>query len=205
MVGYFYIWANLYLMKYLVLLFSLVAISIFAQPQLPLDENKKVTYQDIIKTDSSITSYQLLNNAEKWVEKNMDLTAIDADKKTITGTNEFWTYSQKGVLQRTTGKITHDVSIELKEGKYRYTFNNFVYHYYITDRYNKFGPTGQKKPLEDLKAPGWTKLWNKHKYAMDNNMKAYIEDLKKSMIVVPKSVEEVKKEEQQKVKLKEEW
>lgn len=192
-------------MKYLMVLFSLAAISIFAQPQLPFDENKKVTYQDIIKTDSSITVIQLLNNAEKWVEKNMDLMAIDADKKTITGTNEFWTYSHKGVLQRTTGKITHDVSIEIKEGKYRYTFTNFVYHYYITDRYNKFGPTGQKRPLESVKAPGWTKLWNKHKYAMDNNMNAYIEDLKKSMIIVPKSVEEVKKEEDQKVKLKEEW
>jgi superoxide dismutase len=56
-----------------------------------------------------------------------------------------------------------------------------MFHYHKTDRTYKVVPTGQTKPLEDLKAPGWQLTWKSHREAVVKAMNALAADLKNAL------------------------
>ena len=81
----------------------------------------------------------------------------------LSGTNFFSVY-QKGIVSKQIhGKIDYKVVLEIKNFKYRYTFSDFVFHYYKQDRTYKMVPTGKTKSLNEKKAAGWQKTWARHK------------------------------------------
>jgi hypothetical protein len=88
----------------------------------------------------------------------------------------------KGVVSKEPhGRIRFNVQLDIKPNKYRYSFSDFVFEYYKINREYKFTPTGKEKPLEEPKASGWQKLWNKHKGTTNKEIQNYIASLKNAM------------------------
>lgn len=154
---------------------------IFAQAQgimLPIDSaNKRVTYYEVVKLDSTQTQTQIFLRAEKWIDQNLKLTEIKPDSFKILATGSITLTQQKGILEKNAGTVTYDALIESRNGRYRYIFTNFVYHKITQDRYGK-KQSETKKPLEDVKAAGWGKQWNRYKAIVNMRINSLINDMK---------------------------
>lgn len=161
-----------------------------AQMPLPVNEEGKIFFSEVVKADS-IKKDSLFANASRWLDKmQFNEKVVDSVSNKVSSVQELLVYDKGYLFKRLHGKITFSATIEVKDNKYKYTFTDFVYHYYKEDRYHKMVPTGQKKPLEDKKAPGWQALWQEHKTTTLHSITNYVNDLKTAIIMVP----EVKKE-----------
>src|SRR4051812_26231603 len=109
-------------MRYLFLLsFSLLFLNhSFAQKtKASKDTTKKVIYSEIVKVDSS-NRFELYQKASKWIEhQTFEVEEEDPMTGKITAKNRFEVYTDKGVLSKPNGDFTHDVIIDVKDGKYR--------------------------------------------------------------------------------------
>lgn len=174
-------------MRYKIVLISVLVVHslVKAQVVLPIDSStNRVTYYEVVKTDTSLHKSVLLLNAEKWTEKNLKVEEIKADSHKIVGSGVMVMSESKGIMEKNSGRFTYDFIIEVKEGKYRYMFTNFVYNKYTLDKNGK-KQYEHKKHLEDAKAPGWNRLWNKHKSTLDQRIKTLIADMKVQMNINP--------------------
>jgi len=159
---------------------------------LPIDTTGKVTYYEIVEAPA-LKKELLYENALTWVEALkgiedkvvIETTNVLAGK--IVAKNEFPLFSQTGVLKKLSGKVTYQMTIEMKDNLYRYKFTDFVFHYYKQDRTYKIVATGKTKKLEDLKAAGWQKLWNKHRAQTAAKIQTDLTELKIQMATVPVS------------------
>ncbi|HSZ25339.1 MAG TPA: DUF4468 domain-containing protein [Cytophagaceae bacterium] len=153
-----------------------------AQVVMPRDENGKIIYQDVVKVDS-VPQDSIFKRINNWVNYTYPKTKknIDTAMQKISTRGRFIVYINPGVLREIHGAIRYDVSIEVKQKRYRYTFTNFVFEYYKQDKFYKYNPTGKEKPLEDEKFPQWQGPWEKHKNTTDAQVKAKIEDLWKAV------------------------
>jgi len=152
---------------------------------------KKVSYSEIVKVDST-NRFELYKKASKWVsQQKFEILEEDALGGKIAAKNSFIVYSDKGVLAKPNGDFTYDIIIDIKEGKYRYTFSNFIYRRYKQDRQDllKYIPERSKKPIEDTKAPGWKKQWAKDKLQVNDKINEHIVSLREAMkYVAPKPI-----------------
>ncbi|TAH26284.1 MAG: DUF4468 domain-containing protein [Cytophagales bacterium] len=157
-----------------------------AQSLFPIDSaSNKIQYSDVVITDS-IFAPQLYKNAEKWAalhlkKQSNQQTEFDLKQGFIKCTNSFLVYTKGMMSKEIHGLIDYDVYIEIKDQKYRYTFNNFVFNYYKQNRFYEYVPTGKKKPLEEPKFQGWQPVWNKHKKLTNNIILDQIFKLKNIM------------------------
>lgn len=166
----------------IVCIFFLYYFNANAQVVLPRDEAGKITYLDVVKKDS-IPADTLFSRMKQWIKftyPKSKMTIDSVSRRAITR-GRFLVYTNPGVLKEIHGAIRYDVSVELKENRYRYTFTNFVFEYYKQDRNYKFVPTGKEKPLEDEKFQGWQAAWEKHKNNTDAHVKEKIADLEKAI------------------------
>ncbi|HVD97045.1 MAG TPA: DUF4468 domain-containing protein [Cytophagaceae bacterium] len=149
---------------------------------MPKDETGKITYLDVVRMDS-IPADTLFKRINEWVKYSYPKsnTTIDSITRKIATRGRFLVYLNPGVLKEIHGAIRYDLSIELKENRYRYVFTNFVFEYYKQDKFYKYNPTGKEKPLEEEKFPGWQSAWEKHKNTTDAHVKQKIADLKKAV------------------------
>lgn len=167
----------------------------------PLNESGKIYFYEVARADS-LTKDLLYHNALKWFYslRNPDLQMVvkaDSLKGKVDAENELSVYSQTGVLKKLSGKVTYTASVEVKDNLYRYTFSNFIFHYYKQDRTYKIVATGKTKDLEDVKASGWQKLWDQHRNTVFKKITADIAQLKtmiKELPVDPTKEKEKKKE-----------
>ena len=161
------------------------------------DTVAKTVYSEIVKVDSS-NRYELFKKASKWVEsQGFKIEEEDPYGGKIVAKNKFEVYTDKGVLAKPNGSFTHDVIIDIKEGKYRYTFSNFMYSYIKQDRTYKYVTVKGQKPMEENNAPGWKKQWGKNKMQVSNKINAYIVSLRETMkYVAPKPVAPPKPKEE---------
>jgi len=172
----------------LLLLLPCLTISGYAQ-DFPLNESGKIYFYEVAKADS-LTKDFLYHNALKWFYalRNPDLQMIikgDSLKGKIDAQNELSVYSQTGVLKKLSGKVTYTSSVEVRDNLYRYTFSNFIFHYYKQDRTYKIVETGKTKDLEDSKASGWQKLWDQHRNTVFKKITGDIAQLKIMIVEVP--------------------
>lgn len=146
----------------------------------------------------SISKEILFANSKRWMhhlnqeEGKVNSAVIDSIAAKISGDFEFPVYSQSGILRKMTGSISYHFSIEAKDGKYRFSFNDFVYHYYVQDRNYKLVKNGRTKPLEEVEAVGWQKLWTEHRRTAYSKVSGQIEDLKARIIETPKATDKPK-------------
>ncbi len=154
----------------------------------PVGENGKVTFYEVLPADS-LSKVALYHNAINWFKKSahqVKLTREDSVNGKLMGHNEFLLYSaQPGVLKKLTGKFTYETVIEVRDNRYRYTFTDFIYHEFKPDRYHNIAATGKTKNLEELKATGWQKLWDKHRQLLFTKIQQDIDRLKTQIIHVP--------------------
>jgi hypothetical protein len=177
------------------LLFVFFLATLLCQAQLlPKDEAGKVVFEDIVKADS-IKSLLLYTNGMKWITDS-GYQIVSGDGSKITATQQFPVYDKGYVTKKLHGKISFSLSIEVKDGKYRYRFSDFVFAYYKEDRTYHFVPTGKKKPLEEASAQGWQKLWENHKKTTLTIIESQIKQLQTAMLVVPKPAAQKSKKEE---------
>jgi hypothetical protein len=187
---------------------------------LPVNEEGKVTFSEIVKVDSTFGPTLLYNNSLRWVsllrndnKKPMVINEYP-EKSTVEGSNMFFVYQETmkvGVLRKIYGAVHYDFKIESRQGRYKYTFTNFVFHFYDRMRINSYEylepkPNGRTKKLEDPKASGWIATWRGIKMQVSDRMFEYSTKMNKYMTEdtnKEKFILEKKKVEQE--KLKENW
>jgi hypothetical protein len=188
----------------------LIALTLFvttfgvkAQVNLPLNSSGKAEVAEVVAVDS-LNRYELYSHAENllpgisaFVEK-MDVIENDPIAGKISCALRFTAYNQQlGILKKEIGAVTYKMSIEVKDGKYRYSFSDIIFHYYKQDRNYKMVETGQKKGLEEAKASGWQKNWNGCRAItstkITNQVKLITEKMKEKKKAVTPATAEVKK------------
>lgn len=169
-----------------------------AQPSALEPETLKVESAHVVVADS-LSKSLLFQNAMKYVvslknnEERFELKLKDSIDGKLYGQSTFFVYTQQaGILKKISGTITYQLSIEVKDSKYRYQFNDFVFHYYKQDRYYNMVATGKTKPLEDISASGWQKLWNSHRTTCQTKLMANGDLLQKTMKEKPESAKKPK-------------
>lgn len=177
-------------MKNLTLIILLCAIFANAQIKKEPADTAKIVFTEIVKVDST-NRFELFKKASTWIEgQKFEILEMDPIEGKLLAKDQIIVYTDKSVLAKPNGDFFYDIAIEIKEGKYRYTFSNFVYRYYKQDRYGKFVPVVKgSKPMEDTKAAGWKKQWGRNKLQVNNEVNGHINNLKNAMkYVAPKPV-----------------
>ena len=118
--------------------------------------------------------------------KDIKTIAKDSLEGNYSGDASFMVYAQSGVLQKVSGKITYRYQLSVKDNKYRYVFDDFVFHYYHQDRNYKMVESGKTRSLNDAKAAGWQKLWDQHRQTTKTKMAAAIAELHATLTFKPK-------------------
>ena len=183
---------------FLILIFVFNALTADAQ-FLPLNAAGKCEATEVVVVEG-FTKAVLYPNALKWLKglTHVDgkLSAVEKDSIAgkISGNFEFLVYAQSGILRKVAGSVSYHMQVETKDGKYRYSFSDFVFHYYAQDRKYKMVKTGKTKPLEEDEAMGWQKLWTDHRKGTQDRVSTQVAELKTKIIEVPKDVS-VKAEE----------
>ena len=144
---------------------GLITTNSFSQ-DFPLDTKGKISYSDVIEVDS-LKMEDLFRNGVKWFTTLQHEKVLIARKDSLSGNlsgySSFLVYSQLDALKKVSGRISYALSIDVKDNKYRYCFTDFVFHYCKPDRSYKMVETGRTRMLEDVEAPGWQKLWIRHR------------------------------------------
>jgi hypothetical protein len=168
-----------------------------AQKNLPV-AGERVEFANVVVADS-LSKLLLFHNALNWTsslkenDEKLILSESDSVAGKISGESSFFVYAQSGILKKISGLITYKLSVEVKDNKYRYQLSDFVFHYYKQDRYYNMVETGKTKPLEELKAAGWQKLWTNHRATVSAKMKASAQQLEIKMAEKPKKITAEKK------------
>ncbi len=145
---------------------------------------EEISYQNIVKVDS-VSRDQLFHNALTWTQllSDEDLAVVKRDSVdgSLEGESSFFVYTQTGIFKRVSGKVSYLFSIDVKDGKYRYNFHRFIFHYYAENRNYQMVDTRKEKPLEEPLAPGWQKLWDKHRSTTKIRILRHIASLENKM------------------------
>ncbi len=158
---------------------------------LPLNGSNKCEATEIVQVEG-LTKPALYSNELRWlkwlthIDGKLNSVVKDSIGGKISGNFEFFVYAQSGILRKVNGAISYHFSIETKDGKYRYSFSDFVYHYYAQDRNYRVVKTGNTKPLEETEAPGWQKLWTDHRKMVNGRVRNQIDELKVKVVETPK-------------------
>ncbi len=158
----------------------------------------KIIYEEIIKTDS-LTEEEILQNAVSWLNykyKNCNNISNPDSTRSAASMNSFLVYTKGMISKEIHGAISYKIRIDIKPGKYRYSYYDFIFEYYKQNRQYKYEPTGKKKPLEDEKFPGWQSPWDRYKKETHARILQEIEELKSALIRKNKNSAPEKNKEQ---------
>lgn len=114
----------------LVLAFAgLLAVKSFGQ-DIPVDvDSKLITYKEIIQNPGSKTD--LYNRALEWINKAyknpVDVTRVkNVANGVIELAHRIEIYNTEKETKRLAGTVDYSLKLDIKEGRYRYTFTNFI-------------------------------------------------------------------------------
>ena len=97
-----------------------------------------------------------LTNLRQYTKLYLDETAEDqwqasADSSQFIAQNDLLLYNRQSV-KHPVGQVTYRITIDLKEGKYRYTVDSAFFRAYERNRYSRYVPTrGAAIPYEEAK------------------------------------------------------
>jgi hypothetical protein len=134
---------------------------------LPVDERGVHTFLEITK--SSTPKEQLPANVKAFFKSNSKQVKLRSSKgdTAFFGTGKLVLFKSTGGIGHPTAEVNFNVSVELKNDKYRLILTDYIITPYERDRYANFVPTTIKYRLEDK--PG--KL---NKGEWENNMKSVV-------------------------------
>ncbi|WP_082684996.1 DUF4468 domain-containing protein [Hymenobacter sedentarius] len=164
----------------------LLAASAAGAQALPLDEQGRVGFAEVVLADS-LRAATLYAHAKTWLRRRgYELAEADSVAGRLVGAHAFGVYDRGYITKRLHGKVHYRLTVEVKDGRYRSQFTDFSFAYYREDRTAHALPTGQTKPLEDATAPGWQKLWETHRHDALLTVTSLADELKTAMLNVPK-------------------
>ena len=134
---------------------------------LPVNEFGQITFTEVIQTEgvskdvlftNALNSLQALVDDHKILKKgpyvNEDSTEVYLPLA-FTVYRDFPVHSPHGLIK-------YNLTVTVKEGRYRYVATNFVFHYLERNRYGRFVEVkGKSKSMEDPVIKGSQKLWRK--------------------------------------------
>ncbi len=173
------------------------------QPLFPIDENGKYTFHEVVELPG-MAKEKIFENGEKFLKKIKVMKSktkylnVDEDNYVITNKGSFYVYQFGSVKKAIAGAVEYDITLEVKEGRYRYTITNYVFNEYKRNRYGKFEPEkGKYMPLEMEVSKLNSKEWEKHKQVVYDKSQELIQNLSGEMIYSEdtKKTKKVKKEE----------
>ncbi|GAA4916480.1 DUF4468 domain-containing protein [Mucilaginibacter defluvii] len=141
----------------LILLVALSGNDLYAQASqkdsLGFDENNKYIYYQVVAQPGlnadSIYRRALYFLQAAYSKDKLKLKKQEPANGVLKGEGGFMVSKKALVSKHDDGRITYDLNIEVKDGKYRYWLTNFVIIPYERDRYANFVPVnGKKTPLE---------------------------------------------------------
>ncbi len=150
----------IYNMKKLsLLLFATLLVVVNARGQvqqtdsLAFDENNKYIYYQVVDQPglAADTLYQraVYFLKEAYPATQLKLKKQDNKKGVLTGAGGIMVSRKALVSKHDDGRISYNVTIEVKDGKYRYWLTDFVLTPYARDRYTNYVPvSGKDVPLE---------------------------------------------------------
>jgi len=122
----------------------LLGLCVHAQEPLPINEAKikkyfpvvegRVEYAEVVKLDSTYTDDLLFKNARQWLVDNFKsgkdvLQTEDKEGGYIIGQGFFSMMTNPVSLFYSNSQIWFSMKIEVKDGRYRYTFYDIIYKY----------------------------------------------------------------------------
>jgi hypothetical protein len=165
---------------FVAIVFTMIAAGSRAQevtPKMPVDEETKlITYKEVVTVEG--TKRELFNRAIEWIGKNYknpaDVTKV---REPETGLIELvhrieLSFDDQGVT-RAGGIVDYTLRIELKDGRYRYTFTNFNLKQV------------SRVPIEkwlDKTDKAYSPNWEHYLFQVDKATQEIIESLKKGMM-----------------------
>ncbi|WP_345057826.1 DUF4468 domain-containing protein [Hymenobacter glaciei] len=163
----------------------LLVASVAGAQALPLDEQGRVGFAEVVRADS-LRAGLLYSHARAWLQRRgYEVAEADSAAGRLVAAHAFGVYDHGYVTKRLHGKVRYRLLVEVKNGRYRAQFTDFSFAYYQDDRSARPQPTGKTKPLEDTAAPGWQKLWEAHRRDTRLTVASLAEELKTAMLAVP--------------------
>jgi hypothetical protein len=177
--------------KIIVVVFLLASqLAARGQVNFPLNASGKIEISDVIV--DSLKKEDLYTLAGNWftsLSKSPGITLKEITKDSLRGeiaaVLEFPVFYQSGVFQKVLGRVSYNLTLSVKDYKYRYVYTGFVLQPYKQDRYYKSVPSGKIKPLEEPEAKGWQKNWDQCRSVTQTRVNNQIADLKAKMIPAP--------------------
>jgi len=176
-----------------ILLFLVLTV---AQSQfLPVGESGKCEATEVVLAEGFSRAILFSNilpwfKTLPWSDAKLSTIVKDSIEGKVSADFEFLVYAQSGILRKVAGSVRYHINVETKDGKYRYSLTDFVYHYYAQNRNYQMVKTGNTKPLEETQARGWQKLWTEHRRTVFALVNHQINELKVKMVETPKPLGE---------------
>lgn len=154
----------------------------------PLNEIGKYEFNEIVELNG-IDKDKLFENGQKFMKK---VKVLNSKKKFYTEEKEdymlknrgsFYVYRLGSVKKGIGGAVEYDLTLEMKDGKYRYTITNFIFNEYQKNRYGKYEPiNGKYTPLETEVSSLNKKEWDKQRQVVYDKSQELIQNLNSDMI-----------------------
>lgn len=153
---------------------------------LPLDSQGKVTFYEVVPADT-LRAATLYAHAKHWLHQyGYTLSTADSVAGRLVATQALAMYDRGYLTKKLHGKMRYQLTLEVKDGRYRAQFTDFVFDYYHEDRAYHLVPTGKTKPLEESLAAGWQNLWQNHQHDTQLGITNIQAELKTAMLAMPK-------------------
>ena len=175
-------------MALLAVLFTLFGYILQQQAPFPVDERGKYTFQEVTEIHG-MDQKALFENGKSFMKKlkllnsKTNYLSVDNDNFTITNKGSFYVYQHGSVNRAIDGAVEYDLTLEIKDGRYRYTITNFIFNEYKRNRYGKFEPiNGKYVPLETEVSNLNKKGWENHRQVVYDKSQELIQNLYSNMI-----------------------
>jgi hypothetical protein len=174
-------------MKALFLLLFVSPLLCFAQhPDMPLVEGK-ITYEQVVRVDSATSQSDLFARSREWFAKtyrsaNNVIQLEDKENGKIVGKGVFSVTGKSMGTTYDSGIINYTITVQAKDGRYKYTLENFYHEKAGSKAADSFGPcerffNGDEK-MYGMKMRKW---FDSYLTQMDTHVKGIIASLATAM------------------------
>ena len=172
----------------LIILFGLFHESFAQRGIVPMDENEKYNFSEVIQTPG-INAIKLFENGKTFMlqivklNSKSDYLIQDSLNWNISNKGSFGVHNYGSLKKHIDGEVSYDILLRIKDEKYQYTITNFIYTPYERDRYGQFVPVkGKNIPFEKVPPKLNNKNWINYREEVDTKTKDLILSLNAAML-----------------------
>lgn len=173
--------------------FLLIPFFSFAQNS---GETDLLEFYAIIDVDS-LDKKELFRNASEFLEDKENCKfEPDSVQLSIQAQCGFWVYKNK-FFKSIDGNINYQLSIDVKDHKYRYKISDFIYYQYARDRYGKYELVKNSAIPLNKNQKNAKGAYDKHKDSIDERIEGLLKELKNEMKEKPEVLSSKKQYDQE--------